>query len=329
MSAEQALGAAEGYEVLRRAAGAVPVERDVVRVGGSDASSYLQGQCSQDVEGLEPGTSADALLLSPQGRLHSLVRVTRLDDESFLVDVDKGFGSAVVERLLRFRLRVAVEIEMTSWRCLAVRGPQAAEVTTAASDGAARHDPEVLAVPFTWGAASGVDLLGEQPELPRGVPRCGEHSWEALRIEAGVPLMGRELDERTIPAEAGLVERAVSLTKGCYTGQELVARLDARGSNVARRLRGLLVTPEEGSADEAGRWASGDEAASDGAPPAPGTAVLAEDRQVGTITSSAWSPRLGIVALAYLHRSVDPLASLDIASTGRPLRAQAVDLPFA
>jgi folate-binding protein YgfZ len=112
--------------------------------------------------------------------------------------------------------------------------------------------------------------------------------YEALRIECGVPAMGRELTDRTIPAEAGqsVIDRSVSFTKGCYTGQELVARIDSRGGNVPRRLRGLVLDGE--------------------GLPAPGAAVRVGDDEVGTVTSAAWSDRLdAVIALAYVKRDVD------------------------
>jgi folate-binding protein YgfZ len=119
-------------------------------------------------------------------------------------------------------------------------------------------------------------------EVPLGDPAA----FEVARIEAGVPAMGRELTEKTIPQEAGsLVEHAVSFTKGCYTGQELVARLEARGAKVARRLRGVVLDPAGEGLDDA-------------------TLVLA-DREVGRLTSVAWSPRFAApVALAYVRRDV-------------------------
>ncbi len=98
-----------------------------------------------------------------------------------------------------------------------------------------------------WPGLPGGDLVGESPEAPAGVAMCGMDAYEAVRIEAGIPVMGRELDERTIPAEAGVVDMSVSFTKGCYTGQELVARIDSRGGNVPRRLRGLVLADGAGA----------------------------------------------------------------------------------
>ena len=273
------LGVHEDYTNLRERAAIVPVERDVVTLSGPDAVQYLQGQCSQDVAALEPGGSADALLLEPQGRIDALVRVTRTGEDELIVDTDSGWGETVVARLERFKLRVKVDISLVGWHCIAVRGPCAGEIASV---------PGVLRLAVEWPGLGGFDLLGEDLGVPAGVERCGTEAWEAARIESGIPLMGSEIDSRTIPEEAGLVERCVSFTKGCFTGQELVARLDARGSNVARRLRGLVFT--------------GDGAISD---VGPGTELLTEAKNVGRVTSAAWSPGIGVtVALAYVHRSV-------------------------
>jgi tRNA-modifying protein YgfZ len=126
---------------------------------------------------------------------------------------------------------------------------------------------------------------------------CSLEAWESVRIEAGIPRMGAELDERTIAAEADLLDRSVSFTKGCYTGQELVARLDARGNRVARHLRGLVVTGSPSIPTEV----------------APGTEILAQGKVVGTVTSSAWSPTWQCpVALGYVHRTVEPSSPVEL-----------------
>jgi folate-binding protein YgfZ len=285
-------GRDEDYAALRGDAGAVWLPRDVVRVGGPEAVSYLQGQLSQDVEALTSGASAESLLLSPQGKVDALVRVTRTADDEVVIDVDGGYGEAVVARLRRFKLRTKADIEALAWRCLALRGPRATELARV-TEGWAGH-----ALPADWPGLPGVDLLGEDPPLPDGARVCGTEAWEAVRVEAGIPRMGAELTERTIPAEAGVVERTVSFTKGCYTGQELVARIDARGSRVPRHLRGLVL----------GRPESSD------VPPV-GAAVVAAgergERELGQLTSVAVSPALGApVALAYVRREVEPPAEV-------------------
>lgn len=265
------------------------VTRDLLSVRGPDARSYLQGQCSQDIDVLAVGDSAETLVLSPQGKVDAYVRITRTDEEAFVLDTDAGCGAAARTRLERFRLRTKVEIETLDWSCLSVRGRPAGSIAVPAG-------PE-LTVAVEWPGWTGIDLLGPTPEAdpdllawtPDGAVRAEDEAWEAARIEAGVPVGGREVTDSTIAAEVGLVERTVSFTKGCFTGQELVARLDARGSKVARHLWGLVV--------------------GDGARPPVGASVwtLDGEHEVGTLTSVAWSVgRGGTVALGTLHRRVGP-----------------------
>ena len=295
---------------LRDGAGAFLLGRDVFSVRGDDAESYLQGQLSQDVLALGIGATADSLLLQPDGKLTALLRVTRVDAHGFVLDTDAGFGDAMVARLKKFLLRSKVEIERLPWRCLALRGSgvgaAAAGLLTVLEEGG------VLRLPFEWNGWSGIDLLGPKEvildpaagTMPAGIVPCDRDAVEACRIVSGIPAMGSELTDKTIAAEAGLVDRSVSFTKGCYTGQELVARLDARGNNVPRRLVGVIG----GAGADADRLAFGmtlhaGPAPAEGAAPADGAMI---DKVVGTITSAAWSPELEAwVALAYLHRNVE------------------------
>ncbi len=287
------------YLALRREVGAVWLPRDFLRVHGPETFTYLQGQLSQDVSDLPVGKAVDSFLLQPQGKVDAMVRVSRLDDDEAVIDVDGGYGEAVLARLNRFKLRVKAEVEPLDWECLALRGPGA-------------HDLEPvtgLVVDADWPGLPGVDVLGVEPGVPEGIRLCGSEAWEAVRIEAGVPLMGRELDERTIPAEAGVVDRTVSFTKGCFTGQELVARIDSRGGNVPRRLRGVVV-------------------ATNVLPPA-GAAVVVDGRQVGSLTSVAESlDRRAPVALAYVRREVVPPADAEIRWEGGSAPARVEALPL-
>jgi folate-binding protein YgfZ len=280
------------YEALRHDVGARLVGRDVVTVWGPEAVGYLQGQVSQDVADLAVGAAADSLLLTPDGKIVALVRVGRTGEDRLVVDCEAGHGQVVLARLARFKLRSKLQLALYAWSCVSLRGPHAA-----AAAGTLEPGPGIsLVAPVSWNGWDGVDLLGEDPRVPDSVRRCGEDAWDACRIESGIPAMGAELDERTIAAEAGLVERTVSFTKGCYTGQELVARLDARGSRVARRLCGLVIVSGEPSPA--------------GAPAAASLlgAGLVEPggaKPVGTVTSAAWCPGVGgPAALAYVHRSV-------------------------
>ena len=282
-------------EALRHGAGAFRAGRDVLAVRGPDAESYLQGQLSQDVAALAVGASADSLLLEPDGKLSALLRVTRTDGQGFVLDVDGGYGEAVVARLRRFLLRSKVELEQLRLALPVPAGRRGRRGGGGPADGAGRAGRA--------GAALRVERLDRRrparprgrraragdAALPDGVTACGADAVEACRIVSGIPAMGTELTAKTIAAEAGLVERTVSFTKGCYTGQELVARIDSRGSNVARRLVGVVAPG--GPAGDGGPLAdpgmtlhAGEAPAGDGA---------AEDKVVGTVTSAAWSTELG------------------------------------
>ncbi len=298
---------------LRSGAGAFAARRDVVAVHGPDAELYLQGQLSQDVVALAVGRSADALLLQPDGKLTALVRVTRSDGQGFLLDTEGGYGDVVAERLRRFLLRSKVELERLDWRCLSLRGSAVDEA--AAGLLAALGERGVLALPFDWNGWRGTDLLGpkdvvlDASKLPEGIVPCDPDAVEACRIGSGIPAMGSELTDKTIAAEAGLVARTVDLDKGCYTGQELVARIDSRGSKVARRLVGV-VAPEGPAEDEP--LSMGMTLHAGEAPPGDGAA---DDKVVGSLTSVAWSNEVGAwIALAYLHRSVDAPGSVRVRS---------------
>jgi tRNA-modifying protein YgfZ len=305
----------EDYEALRHDAGAIPAGRDILRVAGPDTVSYLQGQCSQDVAALKVGESADALLLTPQGKLDALIRVTRSAEDEMFIDVDAGYGPVVATRLARFKLRVKAEITLLDWSCLSLRGPQAPTLV-GPEDGP--WSPDAPALPFAWGSVVGVDLFSPTAAADVAVRVCSSEAWESVRVEAGIPVMGAELDERTIAAEADLLERCVSFTKGCYTGQELVARLDSRGNKVARRLRGIVVDPGPATENAAPVVEVGAE-------------VVVGDKVVGRLTSVAWSGALKTtVALAYLHRDVEPPCAVALrGADGTEVAAEARLLPLA
>lgn len=317
---------------LRTGSGAFRSPRDVLAVRGPDAEEYLQGQLSQDVVALAVGASADSLLLEPDGKMAALLRVTRTDGQGFVLDVDAGFGDAVVARLRRFLLRAKVEMELLDWRCLSLRGAGVDEMAAGLLTVLAERG--VVALPFEWNGWRGVDLLGpadvvlgpEGVDLPPGIVACGAGAVEACRIVSGVPAMGAELTAKTIPHEAGVVARTVSFTKGCYTGQELVARIDSRGGNVPRRLVGVVAPPGPPEVDG---LAPGMTLHAGDAPEGDGPT---DDKVVGTLTSAAWSVELEAWAgLAYLHRNVDApgpvrLRTGDGIGGSRPARAALLPL---
>ena len=288
------------YLAMRREVGAVWLPRDFVRVTGPEAESFLQGQLSQDLAGMEPGTARLSFLLQPQGKVDALVRVTWMSDDELVLDVDSGWGEAVVARLERFKLRTKADIERVEWRCLALRGPRAHEM--------AEGHPRLV---NDWPGLPGVDQVGPERvvRVPAGVRVCDIQAYEAVRIEAGVPVMGRELDEKTIPAETGIVERTVSFTKGCFTGQELVARIDSRGGNVPRHLRGLVVL--------------------ENVLPPVGARVVVDGKEVGGLTSVAESlDRRAPVALAYVGRTVEPPTDATVSWEGGSATGRIEKLPL-
>jgi folate-binding protein YgfZ len=231
------------------------VIRDVVLVQGPDAATYLQGQLSQDITPLTIGDSAFALLLQPQGKVDAWLRVTRIGDEAFALDVDAGWGDAVLARLKRFLLRTKAELSLEHWPV-------------------AVHDTDDAEVPAgAWKVASEVEGTTTLLNASGGLT---DDEIDARRIAAGIPRMGNELDESTIPAAAGIVDRSVSFTKGCYTGQELVARIDSRGDRVPTKLRRVTGTAQVGDT------------------------LVVDGRDVGRVTSVAPG-----VALAYVRREVE------------------------
>lgn len=252
------------------------IERDVVVVSGPDAAGFLQGQASQDVAALAIGASAWTFVLQPAGKVEGFARVWRSHDDRFVFDTETGAGEALASRLARFKLRVKADIEPVAvWPGIAVRGAGAREL---AGDGA---------LVGWWESPDAADRLGADVEPPSDAERIDAVGLERLRIEAGWPAVGADLTPDTIPGESGMVPIAVSFTKGCFTGQELVARIDSRGGNVPRHLRRL-------------RAIRGDDIPT-GAP------VTVGGKDVGWVTSA-----VGDVALAYVGRAVTPAATATV-----------------
>ena len=267
---------------LRSGAGAIRGLRQAVVAEGPETESFLQGQLSQDIAAMAPGDSRWSLLLHPQGKVSAWLRVTRLDGERFLLDVDAGWADEVVSRLERFKLRTKCELTISDHDSLTILGADAFDVDVEGGE---------LELHDSWAGMPVVVVFGPDPRAD--VPDVSAELAEALRVEAGRPAMGRELDASTIPAAAGIVEQSVSFTKGCYTGQELVARIDSRGNNVPKRLVGLVLdAPDAASA---------------------GTEVLAGDATVGEVTSTGRSAVLGApIALTYVTRAVDTGAEVTV-----------------
>ena len=252
---------------------AVRRPRDVVAVVGPDARTYLQGQLSQDVEALEVGGSAETFLLQPAGKVDAWMRVSRLADDHFLLDVEEGFGPQVVARLTRFLLRTDCTVQEVQW-----------DLVTVIDAEASAFSPPVggLALAVEWPGLVAVDLLGPSVELPGGLAEGSSGDWEARRIAAGIPAMGSEMDSTTIPGSTGVVERSASFTKGCYTGQELVARVNSRSAGTPTRIV---------------------RAVGSGPAPAVGSDVTVDSDPAGHLTSVATLGD-GFVALVSVRRAV-------------------------
>jgi folate-binding protein YgfZ len=202
----------------------VGVRRDIVAVVGSDARTYLHGQVSQDIQSLEVGASTWTLVLAPNGRVEVLARVLCVSDERFELDTDVGYGDVLAARLNRFRIRVKADLEQSTTTLHANCEPTMQDPASTA------HSSRI----GWWNTGQWMDTP------PSAVPSADSSfdDYERARIAAGWPAMGTEIvpGER-IPAEIAVVPVAVNLSKGCYPGQELVERMDSRGSQAPRQLR--------------------------------------------------------------------------------------------
>ena len=235
--------------------------RSFVRVSGRDAEDYLDRMVSNDVAALGPGESCEALLLTPKARVIAPLVVLRRGHEDFLLLTEPELGERVRAELLRSRFAAKVELEPEQHTSHVVFGGEG--------------------IPTGDYGEPAAEVLDAGLE-----PTVTAEELELLRIRAGTPAWGKEIDDRVLPAEAGLTERAVSFTKGCYPGQEPIARLHYRG-HANRGLR-VLRLPDA---------------------PEPEAELVYEGKTVGRITSAARDVE-GAVALAYVRREVPEDAEL-------------------
>jgi tRNA-modifying protein YgfZ len=229
--------------------------RDVVVASGPSALSFLQSLVSQDLDRLADRQSAHSLLLTPQGKLDVDFRIALVGDEAWLV-CEGGFGERLAASLDRFKIRVQVALaERPDFAALAVRGPEPAART--------RPGDETVVVPVPWPGGDRFDVVGlaaavdevEAALAESGVARIDDDAYEALRIEAGVPRQGLDTDEKTIPQEAFLERDAVSFDKGCFLGQEAVAKM----RNLGHPRRWVAVLEAGGSVPLGERLFAGDD----------------------------------------------------------------------
>jgi len=202
-------------------------DRDVVHVRGADAQTFLHSQLAQNIADLQVGHSAHSLLLEPTGHVHSLVRVVRQDENFFTLDTDRGYGESIMTRLRRFILRSKVELGLSDWVVRSIRGE-------GSRDAVGQHAG--LAT-VAWGDSDAVDIVAVAADAPAvGEPTEAPHI-DMFRVDSRWPRLGVDILVGDIPATTGVVPIAVSFTKGCYPGQELVERMDSRGADAPVNLR--------------------------------------------------------------------------------------------
>jgi aminomethyltransferase len=319
---------AESVRAVRAGAGLFRLdERAVIEVRGGDRLRFLQGQLSNDVAALEPDgprVGCPALALTPQGRIVAEVLLVARPDV-FWLDTDRTTVEPLVARLDRYVIADDVQIADASARFarLAVEGPAARAVMAAAAGSALAPGAggpleiagaAVVAVPFGWSGEDALQLFLPAPAVEAvgtalrqaGARPADAETLEVLRVEAGRPRAGAELTQEVLPAEARLVESAVSFTKGCYTGQEVVARMHSR-ARVGHLLVGVRL-------EDAGA-----------ALPPRGAPLVHDGSPVGAVTSAARSPTAGPVALGFVRAAhAEPGTALRVGE--RPGRV--VELPF-
>jgi folate-binding protein YgfZ len=291
-------------------------ERGKLALSGVGAKEFLQGQVSNDIEALEAGHGCYAAFLTQKGKMLGDLRVLDAGDE-LLLDTERVSLQALFNMIRRFSLGYDVELHKRTLErgLLSLIGPDAEAVADVPALGEREHSHVRFALDGidvrAIRADAGVDLLCDSAETgalraalqQRGAVPVADETAEILRVERGRPRYGLELDDTVIPEEAGLNERAVSFTKGCYVGQETVARLHYRGKP-NRHLRGLKLS----------------------APAAYSAEIVSDERVVGRLATTVVSPRLGPIALALVRREAPPGTVVAVGEQAEP--ATVVELPF-
>jgi folate-binding protein YgfZ len=312
-------GLEDEYRLLVEGAAALERDRLVIEVTGPDTVEFLQGQVTNDVAALQPGEGCYALLLNPKGRILADMRILMPADGELWLDGDPAPMEVVESNLRMYRIGRRVEISRGNTpddhRLISIIGPAAREVLRIDPP---RREHASIRVELNGATATavstdiGVDLLfagsdgAVVEQALAGVPTVSESTAEILRIERGRPRHGIDMSEENLPGELGLEERAISFTKGCYVGQEPVARMYHRG-HPNRHLRGLELSQPARSGDPVANRNGG------GA------------TEVGKVGSTAVSPAFGPIALSVLRREVEPGAEVSVGDAP----ARVVALPFA
>jgi folate-binding protein YgfZ len=292
-------------------------ERGKLALTGTDAKAFLQGQVSNDVEALTPGTGCYAAFLTPKGKMLGDVRILDTGDE-ILLDTERVALQELFNMVRRFSVGYSLELHKRTVQrgLVSLLGPQAERVAGIGDLADAEHSHVMAAIGGIAARAIrtelGIDLLCDAEDTEaltsaltaRGGVSVSQAVADCVRVEHGRPRYGVDLDDSVIPQEANLNDRAVSFTKGCYVGQETVARLFYRGKP-NRQLRGLRLS----------------------APVSSGAEITLGDRVVGRLGSVAESPALGSIALALVRREAPPGSEVVVGAD--QLDAVVVELPFA
>jgi folate-binding protein YgfZ len=313
----------EGYSAAREGAALARLEdRGLLVATGPDRQKFLQAMISNEVLARKPGEGCAAALFDVKGHVQAFLRVLILEKEVHL-ELPRSRADAVKAMLENYKVAAPVRFQPKPVAVLALLGPQADSVLGRSGgeppgDASEAHRETTVAgrtvrvvragdlpvAGFVLHVAEEDDALVGQNLRTAGAAPLEPPDLDTLRVEAGRPWFGRDVSEENLLHETGLVSELCSFQKGCYLGQEVIARLDARGGNVSRRLRGLRLD----------------------VPAAAGDAVQAEGKEVGRVTTAAVSPRLGPVAMAYVHRSHAD-AGTAVSVNGRPARV--AELPLA
>jgi folate-binding protein YgfZ len=300
----------EGYGLLDRS------ERGKLALTGSGAKEFLAGQVTNDTEALSPGSGCYAAFLTPKGKMLGDLRILDLGEELFL-DTERVALQALFDMIRRFKIGYDVQLHKRTVErsLLTLIGPTATRIVNAEGLPDTEHANvraqigDMQAVLVRTGV--GIDIICEATDssavsealLQAGAQPVSEAAAEIVRVENGRPRYGVDLDDSVIPQEAGLNERAVSFTKGCYVGQETVARLYYKGKP-NRHLRGLRLS----------------------APTEPGAELQLGERVVGHLTSAVLSPVHGPIGLALVRREAEPGTVISVGERG--ISAEVVELPF-
>ena len=298
-----------GADVIRRA------DRGRLLLSGTDRLSYLHGLLTQDVESLTAGQGRYAALLTAQGRMISDMRVFELGEKT-LVDLDVSLAPSIHEHLDKFVITEDVVVEDATSRLaqIGIYGPEASRIAREATSDFAQNDPVVLHSDDLGVPGFDVIIATELAEAIMNAARqlgaipVSQETCDCARIEAGIPKFLVDMDTTTIPLEAAIEDRAISMTKGCYVGQEVIVRVLHRGGGrVAKKLVGLKLEGEVARGDK----------------------VTSGEREIGVITSAVASPRFGPIALGYVHRDfVEAGTSVLAIHDGDKVSGSVTGLPF-